>query len=248
MMGAWTLRMHETLLIPGRFNGPPGAGNGGYVSGLLARHASAQTGWAAGSDVEVTLRQPAPLDRPLGIARDGARVLLHDGDALVAEAEARPVALDVPAPPALAEAEAATRRYAGFEGSALPTCFVCGTERAAGDGLRIFPGRVPDRDLVAAPWIPDASMAGAEGWIRPELVWAVLDCPGAWALQPPRPVLLGRMAARLCAPVQPGARCVVLGWWMQQERRKHFTGTALFTEAGALLGLASATWIEFQPR
>lgn len=239
--------MHDTLIIPGRFNGPPGAGNGGYVSGLLARHASAHTGWAAGSDVEVTLRQPVPVDRALGLARDGARVLLQDGDTLLAEATARALDLSVPAPPPLAAAEAATLRYGGFEAHALPTCFVCGTERAAGDGLRLFPGRVPDLDLVAAPWIPDASLAGAEGWIQPEIVWSVLDCPGAWAVHPPRPVLLGRMAAHLCAPVQPGARCVVIGWEMSQERRKHFTGTALFTEGGELLGVASAIWIEFQP-
>jgi hypothetical protein len=240
--------MHDTLIIPGRFNGPPGAGNGGYVSGLLARHASAQTGWAAGSDVEVTLRQLVPLDRPLGLARDGARVLLQDGDTLVAEATHRHLELQAPAPPSLAVAEVASQNYAGSAGSSLPTCFVCGTERQAGDGLRLFPGRVPDRDLVAAPWTPDASLASAEGWISPEIVWSVLDCPGAWAIDPPRSVLLGRMAVHLCAPVQPGMRCVVMGWVMRQDRRKHFTGTALFTEAGEVLGMASAIWIELQPR
>lgn len=240
--------MRDTLIVPGRFNGPPGAANGGYVSGLLARRASAQTGWAAGSDVEVTLRQPVPVDRPLGLARDGARVLLQDGDTLLAEAVPRPpdVLLRVPAPPSLAVAEAAARSRAGFELDVLPTCFVCGTERAPGDGLRLFPGHVPDRDMVAAPWIADASLASADGWLPPEIVWSVLDCPGAWALRPPRVVLLGRMAAQQRAPVPPGTRCIVTGWVMSQERRKHFTGTALFTEAGDLLGMASATWIELR--
>jgi hypothetical protein len=38
--------------------------------------------------------------------------------------------------------------------------------------------------------------------------------------------------------------CVVIGWQLGQDGRKHYTGTAVFDEAGELCGLATATWIE----
>ena len=42
------------------------------------------------------------------------------------------------------EAVAASATYPGFSAHPFPTCFVCGPERAEGDGLRLFPGRLPD--------------------------------------------------------------------------------------------------------
>ena len=52
--------------------------------------------------------------------------------------------------------------YAGLRSHPFPTCFSCGTGRADGDGLRIFPGRVADQTgaaRVAATWTPDPSVA-----------------------------------------------------------------------------------------
>src|ERR671919_465244 len=55
----------ERLEIPTRFNGPPGSGHGGYVSGRLAE--------LVGEPAEITLRAPTPLGTPLGVEReDGA--------------------------------------------------------------------------------------------------------------------------------------------------------------------------------
>ena len=39
--------------------------------------------------------------------------------------------------------------HAGLHDHRYPTCFVCGPERAQGDGLRIFTGPVEDKSLVA---------------------------------------------------------------------------------------------------
>ena len=155
----------ETLTIDGRFNGPEGSGNGGYTCGLIAG--------LLGRTAEVTLRRPPPLDRPLDVEREGDRLLVRDGDALMAEAEPAKVELDVPAPPSYREAERASARYPGFEEHSFPTCFVCGPAREPGDGLRIFAGPM-GAGRVASPWTP------AE--VAPELVWAALDCPGAIAV------------------------------------------------------------------
>ena len=45
--------MTEALVIPTRYCGPPGSGNGGYVCGRIAAYAN--------GPVTVTLRRPPPL-------------------------------------------------------------------------------------------------------------------------------------------------------------------------------------------
>ena len=218
----------EQITIDGRFNGPEGSGNGGYTCGLIAG--------LLGRTAEVTLRRPPPLDRPLDVEREGERVLVRDGDALVAEAAPANVDVDVASSPSYEEAERASAGYPGFEEHAFPTCFVCGPERKPGDGLRIFAGPLAD-GRVASPWTP------AE--VTPELVWAALDCPGAIAVGYPDrgETLLGRFAVEIDELPRVGERCVVVGWPRGEEGRKLYAGTALFGEDGRPLASARATWI-----
>jgi hypothetical protein len=217
------------LVVDPRFNGPPGSGNGGYTCGLVAR--------LLDGPAEVTLRRPPPLGRPLRVESADGRVEVRDGDELVAEAVPAHVDLDVPEPVSVADAEAASRGYPGFERHAFPTCFVCGPERAPGDGLRIFAS--PLDGIVAAPWTPVET--------GPELVWAVLDCPGAYALEweGRSEILLGRLHGRVDRVPARGERCVVVGWPLGWEGRKGYAGTAVFSDdRGDLLARARATWIE----
>jgi len=154
--------------------------------------------------------------------------------------------LDHPPPASYEQAEQASAGYAGFHRHAFPTCFVCGPERAPGDGLRIFAGPLDGREAVAAPWIPSVDLADGYGIVRPEFLWAALDCPGAFAVGfgERDALLLGRLAAGIRAPVRSGERYVVLGWPLGEDGRKRYAGTALFTDTGELCGLARATWIE----
>jgi hypothetical protein len=198
--------------------------------------------------VDVTLRRPPPLERPLTI--DPAppdRLLLRDGEDVVAEARPTHLELDVPSPPTFAQAQAAAQHYRGFDHHPFPTCFVCGPERAEADGLRIFPGSLPGGTLVAAPWVPDDTLADPDGrFVRPEFLWAALDCPGYYASVHGRrrPMVLGRMAAQIEGQIRPGERCVVIGWPISRDGRKDYAGTALFSESGQRLGRARAMWIE----
>ena len=221
--------MPETFFIPARFNGPPRSANGGYACGLVAG--------LLGGHAEVTLRSPPPLETPLSVLRDGERVEVRDGDALVAEAEPGELELDVPEPVSLADAEAARERYAGFRHHAYATCFVCGPERS--DGLGVFAGPVEGRELVASPWRPP------EGDVPPELVWAALDCPSGWAVDEfqREGVLLGRLAARVVAPVRGGTPHVVVGWGTGVDGRKRHAGSAVFTAEGELCAYARSTWL-----
>jgi hypothetical protein len=232
--------MSEQVIIDRRFRGPPESGHGGYVCGVVAG--------LVGGTAEVTLRRPPPLDRPLEVVRlDGGAVALRDGETVIAEGAPASLDIDVPEPVSFSEAEAASESYFGFERPFSPVCFGCGPKRAEGDGLRIFPGRFKGRDVVAAPWTPDASLAGEDGTVRPEFVWAALDCPGAWApfvdLTEVRLSMLGRLAARMVAPVRTGERCVVTGWPLGEDGRKLYSGTALFSADGELRAVARATWV-----
>ena len=183
-------------------------------------------------------------------ARGADGLVLRDGDAVLVEATRTSVDLTPTAPVSLAEAEAGARRFPRLVEHPIPRCFVCGPERAAGDGLRIFPGPVDGRDLVAAPWTPDASLAGTDGATRPEFLWAALDCTGAFAVnEPPRGLaLLGRLAARVVGRVPVGEACVVMGWLLGAEGRKLHAGTAIYSPRGDLCAAARATWILVAPR
>lgn len=232
----------EHVLVDARFCGPPGSGNGGYVCGLVAE--------ILGGTAEVTLRHPPPIGRPLRVRRasEGA-VSLLDGEEIVAQGvSSAPPEIHLPPPVSQEEAVEAAGRYPGFSQHPFPTCFVCGPERAPEDGLRIFPGSVPGRDLVASPWQPDQTVVGADGLVRPEVLWAALDCPGAFASGfPATPMVLGRLTGELVEQVRPGQACLVLGWSEGSDRRKHFAGTALLDGEGKLLALARATWISLAP-
>jgi hypothetical protein len=230
--------VRDTLTVPSRFCGPSGAANGGYLAGVLAAR--------LGGEAEVTFRQSVPLERAVIVEARGADALvLRDGKTILAEAVRSSLDLALPTRVTLAEAEAGTRRFPRFDAHPIPRCFVCGPEREAGDGLRIFPGPVEGRDVIAAPWTPDASLAGHDGAARPEFLWAALDCTGAFAVnEPPRGLaLLGRIAARVVGRVDVGTPCVVVGWSLGAEGRKLYAGTAVFSAGGAVSAAARATWV-----
>ncbi len=261
--------MPDGLVIAPRFCGPPGIGNGGYVSGMVAAY---QDGPA-----EVTLRRPAPLGTPLSVACGEAGVRVLDGDALIAEGKPAPARLPDEIPGAVPveaarEAGASSRLRRRPAEHPFPGCFVCG---ARGDGLGIMVGRVPGRDLLADAWTPAAEFADAEGQVRPEFVSAALDCPGGFtAFGRPDPdagdpgnggpgtggpgtggpgtgdrdslYLLGRFTVRHLGPVLAGEPHAVAAWRQELDRRKLLAGSALFNAAGQPVGIAHAVWIRLR--
>ena len=226
-----------TLTVAARFNGPDGKGNGGYSAGLLAAGVE--------GPAVVSLRSPVPLDAPLDLVREGEVVRALDGETLVAEAEpAPPLALAAPDPVGLAAARAAADGYAAPRESPFSRCFVCGPARE--DCMEVFAGPVAAREgLVATTWTPPAWCADAEGVVRPEFVWAALDCPTYWAVYD-RLVLgfLVRQQVDVVAPILADTEYVVLAWPLGVEGRKRSAGAALFDADGTLLALSEALLVE----
>lgn len=228
--------MTEPIVITERFRGPPASGNGGYVAGLLGAH-------LAGAS-RVRLHVPPPLDRPLLIEALGDTIQLKDGDVLVATCTAASLEVDVPPAPSLEEARAAAKHYVGFVHHPFASCFVCGPDRAEGDGLRIFPGAVKP-GLVAAPFEPPPDLVtGENGLLEPPTVWAALDCTGYFAIvgDHPVPMLLGELAVEIRAPIDRGPH-VAFGWSLGTEGRKSRCGTALASTDGQILAVGLATWL-----
>lgn len=225
-----------TIAIPSRFNGPPTSGNGGYTCGVIAS--------LVGEGAEVTLRLPPPLDTPLKVRTADGVTTVHEGDRLVAEARVVEWDLVIPAPPTLEEAVDAATRYAGFDHHEFPTCFTCGIDRD--DGLGIWPGRVAGSDLVASPWGAPEGVPVIDGHLAPEIVWAALDCPGAWVAARDMtvdPIVLGRMAARIVAPLPAEGEFVSYAWSLGEDGRKSYAGTAVADGDGRVLAYARQTWI-----
>ncbi|GAC1440043.1 MAG: hypothetical protein NVSMB55_03330 [Mycobacteriales bacterium] len=215
-----------SLRIERRYCGPPSSANGGVACGLLAETVAAST-------VTVTLRRPPPLDVELRV-RDGS---LYDGDHLVATAVPGSLRVAAQPPVSVEDARAAAPSYAGLVEHPFPGCFVCGTARTDGLGLR--PGPIAP-GVVAAVWRPASD--------QPFLLWAALDCPGGWAPDlPGRPLVLGRMSLHRMADPVVGADHVVVGWTLATEGRKTFSGTALYAADGTVLAVAEQTWFAVDP-
>jgi len=233
----------RTLRIAPRFCGPRNTGNGGYVAGLLARRID--------GPVEVTLRRPPPLERDVQLIVREESVDLYDGSSLIANAVAAPLHLDVPTPPSLEEARKAAERYRGRDGHPFPGCFVCGPRRAAGDGLRIFPGPLDDGTRsVAATWRCDERLADREGFIRPEFICAALDCPGHWACAEDDDEggeetvsVLARFHCETERAVPAGGEAIILAWPLAHGRRHSDAAAALFDDRGHLIGRARTVWV-----
>jgi hypothetical protein len=233
----------ETLVIDRRFRGPPESGQGGYTCGLLARMLP--------GTVEVSLRAPPPLEHPLTIERDAdGQLMLRDDDTLVARARAASLELAAPDPVALDEATSAVSGYLGFKHHAFPSCFACGPERGEGDGLRLFPGPVDGRGIVACPWRPTVGLADGDGLVRSEFAWAALDCPTAFAceLGESWAIVLARLTARIERPLRAEEPHVVTAWPLGRDGRKHHAACAIFDQEGEVLAVSRALWIEPRDR
>lgn len=230
--------MSDAIVIPAHFNGPMESGNGGYAAGAVAK--------LLGGAVEVTLRQPVPLDTRLEAVSDNGSMRVLEGGELVAEARRVPdFEIDVPDPVTPDQAREAMSRYRGLPDGPFSRCFVCG--RAREDAFGVFAGALDERRLVASTWTPEPSTADADGKVRPEFIWAVLDCPTFFAayIDQDLPIsFLARLTARIDAPVAAGEEHVVIAWPIEADGRKSHAGSAVLSAEGEVLARARALLIE----
>ncbi|HUM15852.1 MAG TPA: hypothetical protein VL086_09190 [Candidatus Nitrosotalea sp.] len=234
-----------------RYRGPSVAGkyygHGGYFCGMVAQRAP---GLAA-----LAIRTWVPLERELVVEVSAGRVRVSAGATEVADSEVRgaPLPVTMPGSVSLGAARAAGDRFEGFSRHPFPECFACGHERAAGDGLRIFTGEVSrpvnGEKQLAGVWQPDPSWLDTDGYVRTEIVWAALDCPGGWAI-PPEDVATVALQVEILERV-PGDRPLIVRGWVQvpidRTKKSRRVGSALVDEQGRVYALGGAIWSRVEP-
>ncbi|MCU1642259.1 MAG: hypothetical protein JWN03_2534 [Nocardia sp.] len=232
----------DTLTIPGHIHGYPDLAFGGYVAGMLAARATADT-------LRVDFRRAVSVSTPVVLTAEDERasLLAPDGTLLV-EASPSVLSIDAVPAPSLSEARAATARALSAPDRWVTDCYGCGVACPPGRGLRLFAWGVPERRVMAAAWTPDAGLADENGELLPETVWSALDCPGgiaAWIYSDmDRGALTAALTATQLRPIYAGSEYISHAWPIDRDGRKHTVGVALSTVDGDLCALAEALWIE----
>ena len=100
-----------------------------------------------------------------------------------------------------------------------------GAQAQLRDGTRRWPG-TPESD-------------------EPLLVWAVLDCPSAYAIESvdhrAQIVVLASLTVELRERPRAGERHVVAAWPVGSDGRKHHSASALYDATGRVLAVADAS-------
>lgn len=228
-----------SLVVDGRFNGPPRVVNGGYACGLVAQ--------ALDGVVEVSLKRPVPVETPLDLSvEDGDAVLVDDhGVELARGVAVAGLEVELPGAVGIDDAAAAMSDYPAHDwGDRMFPCFVCGPVRE--DSLGVFPGPVPDRGVVATTWTPREGAADVQ---QLELITsAVLDCTGSWGAIVHNELVTGALLARMATRVERspavGETYVAVGWGGPRDGRKLPAGAALYDGDGAVVAYARLLCIE----
>ncbi|MHA1569547.1 MAG: hypothetical protein ACTSXZ_08755, partial [Alphaproteobacteria bacterium] len=121
------------IIVSRHFEGPTDITLGGHVAGIMSVHVDSDT-------VEVSLRGPTPLEKPLILDTTAPDVVrLYDGESLLNEARPGNLTLDVPDPITYEQAQKAALRdtVTPFE-----NCFGCGSGRRLDNGLHLRAGPV----------------------------------------------------------------------------------------------------------
>jgi hypothetical protein len=176
-------------------------------------------------------------------------VLLRVDGEVAATAVPSQLESTAPEPVAPAAAERGSEGYLGLTHHFFPNCFACGPNRSPSDGLRVFPGPVEGRLVVATVWHPPPWVWRTDRTVASEFLWAALDCPAIWgqivhgAARADDRAVTGLLALRQYAPVPADALSIVVGWPIGREGRKISAGAAIFSESGQLLVESRQTMI-----
>ncbi len=206
--------------------GFPGVQLGGHVAAALL------------GDQDGTVTFHAPVKPHAEVKFIDGGLIDADGRMLVS---GRPGASGIMArdPVSIGDACAADRTM--VDRQPVPTCFACGPV-AAGRGLGIRPGAIPDLGVAADLWVPPLGEADQDGILPIGSVWSALDCAGFWSLtvRPPAHTNLvtGLLNAAHVRKVRSGHEHVLTAWPYDLDGHLRVTAV-LHDSAGRLCAVLS---------
>lgn len=230
--------MSRVVRVPAGLNGPATSANGGVAAGVMAA--------LLDGPVEVRLSNPPPIDTDMPVEEEDGWLVARDaGEQVLA---VRPV--DGPDLRVPELDTAAVGPGAPFPDHPAATCVVCGPAHPR--GLGVMPVPVDGTDGVLATWwTPPDWALDDDGVVRDELLWGVLDCPGALAIMAAEdePVFaaLAGITGELVAPVHGDERVLVLGWPLEADGRKRGAATAVLGPDGDVRALTRQLCIALPP-
>jgi acyl-coenzyme A thioesterase PaaI-like protein len=223
----------KKITIDQRHQGPFGAANGGYVSGLLGDA-------LRGAPSSVRIHQPVPVGTPVYVYRRGDTAFIRHNDQTVATAE-------------LADASIATTEFVpvgdvsaaqepDLDLGIFADCFVCG--QPTPDGLGVRPMALPD-GRFAAIWRPGESRHVTGSKVPAVYLRSALDCPGGFAALTANQTLAvtGTLTSSVEFLPESDSTLIVVGEATQAEGRKLGAVSTIYTASGELVATASALWI-----
>ena len=225
-----------SIVIPARFEGPSGSGQGGWTARHLASHLDVLSTYA--------FRSHIPLETALTVDRDRSALIGPAGELVI---DAAPWTPDVPETPPVSidEAADARARFTRFlDPNPVPDCFSCGS-RPDSMGVHASPlgdGRFAT-DWTVPDWAEDPLSASAA-------LWAALDCTAAFYVcfsHDHRPAFTVQYAVVEYRPVSAGETLAIVGWngdyassW---DGRKRGATSAAFDASGARVAAARSFWV-----
>jgi hypothetical protein len=229
------------VVVDSPYCGMPGVGHGGFTAGLAAERLPGQL-------VEARFLRPPPSATPMRLRAAQQGLELLDGDNVVLQLHPVTLALEVPEPPTMRQAEYAAMANLEISARPSPTCITCGNERAPGDGLRVFVHPIDAREIVAGAWTPHENFGDASGHLAERFIWAALDCPTFWAIDAAYdvdvPLVTARLAVSILQRVPVDQPLIVMAWPIaERSNRLWVSGAAIVTPEGRPLAVARATWI-----
>ena len=162
----------------------------------------------------------------------------------MAEASPPTVDLEPPRRVGVAEARAAEAGYAARRSTRSRSASCAGLRASQATGWCSGPAR--STASSRRPGGRDAGLGDGTVTLARSSCGAALDCPGAFAVElvGRGTRVLGRLAARIERLPAVGETYVIVGWPLGGEGRRQEAGTALLDEAGGVLAVARAVWIE----
>jgi hypothetical protein len=227
------------------YEGIGGIAHGGYLAGLLADHME--------GPARVVLRRPPLLDQTLiiddGASENGDGTLrLRDAEGAVIMEAAPAEALRSTTLPTITldEARARPDALATYE-HPYPNCFVCGTARPDGLGVRCSS---PDgAHVVAGVWMPSGPLLSGHDTVPRPLLWAVADCLTAWTFADRWadplwwPAVTGQIAMSVTHDVPVGDPSVLVARLTGREGRRIILDAGIASTNGTVFAHGEAIWV-----